>query len=75
MPLDVVLAVFGLDDEFIEAGRNGSLDADDFAVERLRVFEDVADGGVDGLRREREMAKQKRAMKAGADCELQSQPA
>jgi hypothetical protein len=45
----VVLAVFGFDDEFIEAGGDGALDADGFAVERCWIFQDIAHGGVDGL--------------------------
>ena len=44
-----MLAVIGLDDEFIEAGGDRCLDADDLSVERLRVFQDVANRSVNSL--------------------------
>jgi hypothetical protein len=42
--VDVDAAVGTLDDELVKTGGDRAFDADDLAVERLRVVENIADG-------------------------------
>jgi hypothetical protein len=45
----VVPAAFGFNNEFVEARGDSSFNPDGFAVEGLRVFENIANRGVDNL--------------------------